>query len=53
MKSRMRTVSLGSRFAVQDILKVGEGEKNAITGELLDGSWFGGEDRICAIKMAE
>lgn len=41
------------RSAVQDILKVGEYESIVITGQLNDGTVFGGEDRIRVIKEAE
>ena len=41
------------RSAVQDILKVGKKESIVITGQLNDGTWFGGEDRIRVIKEAE
>jgi hypothetical protein len=41
------------RSAVQDLLKVGEYESIVITGQLSDGTWFGGEDRIRVIKEAE
>lgn len=39
--------------AVQELLKVGEYESIVITGQLEDGTWFGGEDRIRVIKEAE
>jgi parallel beta-helix repeat protein len=38
------------RSAVQALLKVGEYESIVITGQLEDGTWFGGEDRIRVIK---
>ena len=41
------------RSAVQDIMEVGESESIVITGQLTDGTWFGGEDRIRVIKEAE
>ncbi len=41
------------RSAVQDLLKVGESESIVITGQLTDGTWFGGEDRIKVIKEGE
>ncbi len=41
------------RSAVQELLKVGESESIVITGQLSDGTWFGGEDRIRVIKEAE
>ena len=42
-----------SRSAVQDLLKVGESESIVITGQLVDGTLFGGEDRIRVIKEVE
>ena len=34
------------RATVQALLKVGEYKNIVITGQLVDGSWFGGENRI-------
>jgi len=31
-------------------MEVGENESIVITGQLTDGTWFGGEDRIRVIK---
>ncbi len=41
------------RAEVQNILKVGEDESIVITGQLKDGTAFGGEDRIKVIKEEE
>jgi hypothetical protein len=42
-----------NRSVTQDILKVGEYENIIITGQLLDGTAFDGEDRIRVIKDVE
>jgi len=41
------------RSAVQELLKVGKKESIVIIGQLNNGTWFGGEDRIRVIKEIE
>ncbi len=53
---KLSTSDLKVKFdgsAVQELLKIGKKESIVITGQLADGTWFGGEDRIRVIKEEE